>query len=395
MLFPSAALSISDQVEKFGAYAGFAAVVGLAVLALLYFASARELKRLREWADRAPERVADLEARFGELARQRAVVPQPIGKPAGAGKQAAVPATAAAAAAASKPAAKPPAVAGNGAADPAVPVVSQEGAAATPEQPGDDTVAFDAVAENPGDLTEIKKPAAPEESVPPPPAPPAVDETMVSPGAARELRQNKPSARPRTPPPVRPSTARLMESARASNAQRVTGAGGIAPAPPAEGHRRRNTALFAAVAVGALLLVVLVTGVLGGGDESGPKTNTVVQPTSSTETDSGSGSTIDRAATEVAVLNGTTFTGLAKGVGDTLKAGGFNVVDARNGLDQTKAATIVEYTEGNRAAALEVARTIPGVGSDAVIKATQASIALEPNAKVIVTVGADQTPTTE
>jgi hypothetical protein len=52
------ALSISSEIKSLGAYAGFAAVVGLALLALLYFAQARELRRLTEWAGRAPERTA-------------------------------------------------------------------------------------------------------------------------------------------------------------------------------------------------------------------------------------------------------------------------------------------------------------------------------------------------
>ena len=56
---------LSEQIEKYGAYAGFAAVLGLAVLSLLYFAQAREVKRLREWAGRAPERAAELEERVG------------------------------------------------------------------------------------------------------------------------------------------------------------------------------------------------------------------------------------------------------------------------------------------------------------------------------------------
>ena len=51
-----AALSVSDKIKTYGAYAGFAAVLGLGVLALLYFAQAREVKRLREWAGRAPDR---------------------------------------------------------------------------------------------------------------------------------------------------------------------------------------------------------------------------------------------------------------------------------------------------------------------------------------------------
>jgi hypothetical protein len=44
------------MVQEIGAAAGFAAVVGLAVLSALYFSQAREVKRLREWAGRAPER---------------------------------------------------------------------------------------------------------------------------------------------------------------------------------------------------------------------------------------------------------------------------------------------------------------------------------------------------
>src|SRR5919201_1570441 len=49
------ALSTSGFIEKYGAYAGLAAIPGLAVLSLLYFAQAREVRRLREWAGRAPE----------------------------------------------------------------------------------------------------------------------------------------------------------------------------------------------------------------------------------------------------------------------------------------------------------------------------------------------------
>src|SRR5215210_7995880 len=57
------ALSFQGQVEKYGVYVGIAAFFGLAVLSLLYFSQARELKRLREWAGRAPERARELEQR--------------------------------------------------------------------------------------------------------------------------------------------------------------------------------------------------------------------------------------------------------------------------------------------------------------------------------------------
>ena len=74
------ALSLSNTFTKIGAIAAFAALVGIAILALLVFSQARELKRLREWAGRAPERSAELEQRVtaGAAARvQQASPPVP------------------------------------------------------------------------------------------------------------------------------------------------------------------------------------------------------------------------------------------------------------------------------------------------------------------------------
>jgi hypothetical protein len=51
-----------DLVERVGAYVGLAAFLGLAILALLYFSQARDVRRLREWAGRAPERATDITA---------------------------------------------------------------------------------------------------------------------------------------------------------------------------------------------------------------------------------------------------------------------------------------------------------------------------------------------
>ena len=73
------AFSLQDQVDKFGAYVGIAAFFGLAILTLLYFAQAREVKRLREWAGRAPERAAELELAVAEHAEEtRRVPPAPV-----------------------------------------------------------------------------------------------------------------------------------------------------------------------------------------------------------------------------------------------------------------------------------------------------------------------------
>ena len=65
------ALSLSSSFTKIGAIAAFAALVGIAVLSLLVFAQARELKRLREWAGRAPERSAEQEQRVSAEAAAR------------------------------------------------------------------------------------------------------------------------------------------------------------------------------------------------------------------------------------------------------------------------------------------------------------------------------------
>src|SRR3954465_1470813 len=96
MTAPAIAPSVHDRIEQYGSYAGFAAVLGLAVLSLLYFAQAREVKRLREWAGRAPEREAELQQRVQSSAAQR-VVAQP--QPPAAAAQPAAAATAAGAAA--------------------------------------------------------------------------------------------------------------------------------------------------------------------------------------------------------------------------------------------------------------------------------------------------------
>ena len=56
------ALNVGHLVEKIGSYAGFASVIGLGVLAALYFSQARDVRRLRDWAGRAPERTAEVQA---------------------------------------------------------------------------------------------------------------------------------------------------------------------------------------------------------------------------------------------------------------------------------------------------------------------------------------------
>jgi hypothetical protein len=68
-----------EILQEIGSYAGIAAILGLAVLSALYFSQARDVKRLREWAGRAPDR----EPSPAIPAQTRGVVAQPLApKPA-------------------------------------------------------------------------------------------------------------------------------------------------------------------------------------------------------------------------------------------------------------------------------------------------------------------------
>ena len=81
------AFSVHQIVSSVGADVGFAAILGLAILVLLYFAQARETATLREQAYEAAQRVEQLEARVAQVARRQpapAPVPAPPGAPAGA-----------------------------------------------------------------------------------------------------------------------------------------------------------------------------------------------------------------------------------------------------------------------------------------------------------------------
>src|SRR3954466_16332217 len=66
-------------IQEIGSYAGLAAILGLAVLSALYFSQARDVRRLREWPGRAPERATE-QAMGGRVTAQ----PQQAAKPAAA-----------------------------------------------------------------------------------------------------------------------------------------------------------------------------------------------------------------------------------------------------------------------------------------------------------------------
>jgi len=59
-------------IKEIGAFAGLASFVGLAVLAMLAFSQARDIRRLREWAGSAPERDAERKESTSAVAAKRA-----------------------------------------------------------------------------------------------------------------------------------------------------------------------------------------------------------------------------------------------------------------------------------------------------------------------------------
>jgi LytR cell envelope-related transcriptional attenuator len=227
------AFSVSSTFTKIGAVVAFAALLGIAVLALLVFSQAREIRRLREWAGRAPERAADMEQRVSAAAAARvqggAVAPQSVrpvpraqpihARPAAAG--AAVPAGQAVSASGA-PAASIPPPAGAAAAAPGTPSASPgqvpSGAKGATEQgQGPQPIPW-------------QQPAAPR---PAQPAPPVGAPASVA-GAQRT--QAQPAEQNGAPPaatPPAPATAAAAAASAAGAASRATAApaAGVPPTP--------------------------------------------------------------------------------------------------------------------------------------------------------------------
>lgn len=61
-----------ELIKDIGAFAGLAAFLGLALLALLSFAHGRDIRRLREWAGSAPERDQERKDATSAVASERA-----------------------------------------------------------------------------------------------------------------------------------------------------------------------------------------------------------------------------------------------------------------------------------------------------------------------------------
>jgi len=427
-----------EIIQEIGSYAGLAAIVGLAVLSALYFSQARDVRRLRDWAGRAPERTGPLAQPTQGLARP---VPRPPGiqstQPGLRPAAAPAPGTAAASAAGAAPAAS------NG---PAAATPAAARAAAGDEEEGDpaDGVSEDTMSHPPpsrldedtGDYGPELEDEEPERDVSGDSPGHAEDfegeyededdwdddydeETGDRPAVMPPLPAAGGPARPVPPPPrttMLPPRAAPVTSAgaRPATARPATTSGsGSTILPPYERSRpdgdpwyrrffysRGRAALV--IGLGVLVLAAATLGGLklaGGEDEPGaPAAEQVGGAGQGTgaggQNAGGSGSgpddpqpAIDPSQVTVAVLNGTTVTGLAADVGDTVENAGYQLGNVSNSLDQERAESVVFYAPGAEVEAEDVGRRLKIAQREQIDPDTQG---LAGDASVVVVVGADR-----
>jgi hypothetical protein len=403
------AVALGDKIETFGAYFGYAAVIGLGVLSLLYFAQAKEVKRLREWAGRAPERDAELVQRAQSEVSRRVVaqpaVPQPgLAVPVGPQTPAAQQAEAArkAAAAAVMQKFQP----GGATAPGGTPVVAPPGQLARPGglgvQPTAASPTAPATAAGPGGGTAT-------------PGVPAAPGAASAPGAPTTA---GPSPGPAVPPSA--ATAGAVAAARqAAIAGRspASSSNGDAhdplnppisplPDPPSRqprevtltsdrdaGRSGSRVGLIVGGAFTVLVIAVAIVLLLSAGGDTPPKDNTLgnaSSPPSATKPPppAAAATQVNRRATQVAVLNGTVQNGLAASVASKIEEKGFTILSKGN-ANQQVTTTTVSYARGHKPAALLVAKIV-GVSAGAVAASdANASVAAGPDANVVVIIGAD------
>jgi hypothetical protein len=448
----SLALQIPDVVEQAGAIAGFASVIGLAILSALYISQARDVRRLREWAGRAPERAAEMGA-SGQQAQAPVpgrVVAQPQ-RPPGAVKP--VPGAAAPAPGTPAPGVTAPAQA-NGDAAPAVakegekpagvgaekdseaaeaaagadgqkaeeadsttpatdkPESDKAGEAASeqppaPAKPGmpAPASAAAAAASTPAAAAgagaaaaAASAPAAPA-SKPPAPGAPAGGSPAPgtpAPGApAGGPPKSGPVAQPQRPPgSVLPPRTGTMPTVRRLPTATAAGGRPGSPAtsvlgPSGQQPPKKRNPLYIALAVIGVLLVGAAAAVGVPALVDGADDDPA-KPTETTAAKKKKAAPVKPDAITVAVLNGTTIPGLAAQVGDQVDQEGFTLGTVSN-ASQTqgqRANSVAMYARGHQRDARSVARRLRIQNVQPVDADSQA---IAGDASVVVIVGSDKT----
>jgi LytR cell envelope-related transcriptional attenuator len=408
------ALSIQHFINSVGAKAGFASIIGLALLVLLFFTQSRETANLRRRADEAEQQLYQLQLYVDHLSRQRAqhAAPAPAqttGAPVAAPPAAAM-AARAAAASRTIPGEQVPAGGGGvatlipaapaGVGAPAlssatrlIPLAEPEEIsirALRPSTNGDGHVSEDTMAT-------------------PPPAPPP---STAAGGGNGVARAPVPVPMP-TIAPVEPAPPPRMALPRQQ--QRPPARPPVAPPPARRGGRgsspsgRRISPVFlvlAAILVAAVVAVVLVfvTGSSNKTASSSSSSSSSAAAGSNTGTakKGKKGKARQTAATPVtpsnvtvAVLNGTATANLAADVLAKLNAAGYKGGNKQNAAETGVTSTIVGYTSpSDRSDALAVAKSlnlgtasVQGVSQGDRLKVCGSTTACR--TQVVVTAGAD------
>lgn len=394
------ALSVHHFISSVGADAGFAAIIGLAIMVLLFFAHARETANLRHRADDAEDALHRLEQYVDQLARAGvAPAASPVIAPAAA--------TAAPAAARTAPPAPvaartvTPAPVGMMAGAPAAPagVGAPALSAATRLIPAADAGSISvrssqtvATAEAGGAVTGLTAAAV----MDPPAPPPSTTAGGANGGGAGPVRY---------PPPA---SAGQTASGRERPAQRP-GVNRPAAAPTHQrrrpGQRRVRSRLGRAPFVLAFVLaLVVIVGVLVLLTNSGQTTQNTPAPGAARSTDATSSAkarkakaaaTVAPSSVTVAVLNGTLTSNLAHDISTKLQSAGYRQGTIATATDQTHTSTIVGYLPNDKRDALVVAKSLKlGPASVRVVDPNNRSVACNGSAttcpaQVVVTVGAD------
>jgi LytR cell envelope-related transcriptional attenuator len=360
------AFSVHHFVNSVGADAGFAAIIGLAILVLLYFAQARETASLRDQSREAAERVQQLELNVAQLSRAQPapalVASRPAPAPAGFSR----PPAAMAVGVAPAMAAVPSAPAGVGA--PALTAATR--LIPAPERPALTGATAGATDGFPTGVVTERSAAANVGGVIGPP--PSTAAGGANGGAPDRLPRAAaaPAGRPAGPPPRRTAPARTRRSG-ASRGFLIAGG------------------LLGVVAVVAVLLVVTSGGSASHSATTAASTSNAPQRAHRTRAAPFTPSTVT-----VAVLNGTATANLAHQIALRLGSAGYKQGTIATASDQTETATVVGYLPGHRKDALAVAAALKlGSASVQPVDQSNQAVACPPpapcTANVIVTVGSD------
>lgn len=381
------AISVHHFISSVGADVGFASIIGLAILVLLYFSQARETANLREQAYDANQRVSQLEARLTLMARQ-----QQQAAAAAAQQAAAQPAAAAragnqtAAAGARRNPFRAPALVGAMAVAPGPPagVAAPALTAATKLIPTDPVVSepLGADVPDPLELTSYSAPG---------PAP------ATAAGGSNGVSNDAVVTAP--PPRVTPAPARAAQQAQrgARGTQPPRSRPGTQP-PRGPERRRSRTGLRFGLLIGALAVagVVVALVLINKGSSSSSSTSTqAATNTPAARRIKTAAVKVNPANVTVTVLNGTATAGLADRVATQLTGVGYKQGNQpANASDQTRTATVVAYMPGDKNDALAVARSLKlGPSSVQPVDSSTRAVACPGSAtctaQVVVTVGSD------